>query len=227
MIIEGYGLTECSPTLTMNRRDDFDFDTVGKPFPSVELKLAPDGEILAKGPNVFAGYYKDAAATRAIFDREGWLHTGDLGRLTDAGFLQIIGRKKEILVTAGGKNVPPQNIELRFKDDPLIAHVVVCGDGRKYLTALVDIDEDVARQRLEGQGTAANGSLRDHPEVRRWVAERVESVNGDLARYETLKKFVIAEAPFTVEAGLLTASLKVRRQAVCERFRRQLESLYD
>ena len=135
LIVEGYGLTEASPTLTLNRPDRFRFDSVGLPLPSVELRLAEDGEILARGPTIFGGYHKDPEATARTFDADGYLLTGDLGRFTDDGFLQIIGRKKEILVTAGGKNVPPANIEQRFADDPLFAHVVVYGDGKRYLVA--------------------------------------------------------------------------------------------
>lgn len=226
LIIEGYGLTECSPTLTMNRANDFDFETVGKPFPGVDLKLAEDGEILAKGESVFAGYYKDPQATRLVFDADGWLHTGDLGRFTDRGFLKIIGRKKEILVTAGGKNIPPENIEIRFKEEPLIAHLVVFGDGKKFVTALVDIDEAVARSRLTRRGELSSSALRRHPHVRQWVQRSIDKVNPELAGYETIKRFCIAEEPFTVERGLLTPSLKVRRKQVYERFAEQLESLY-
>ncbi len=226
LIIEGYGLTECSPTLTMNRHDDYDFEAVGKAFPGVALKLAEDGEILAKGESVFAGYYKDPQATREVFDSEGWLHTGDLGRFTDRGFLKIIGRKKEILVTAGGKNIAPENIELRFKGDSLIASLVVFGDGKKYLTALVDIDEAVAKSRLTRHGMLSSSALRRHPEVHQWVQASIDKVNAQLANYETIKRFCIAEAPLTIEAGLLTPSLKVKRSRVYERFASQLESLY-
>ena len=130
LIIEGYGLTETSPTLTLNRPDAFRFDSVGRPYPSVQLKLAEDGEILAKGESVFLGYHKDPAATKEAFTEDGWFKTGDVGRFTEDGFLQIVDRKKDILVTAGGKNVPPANIEVRFRDDPFIAHVVVYGDGQ-------------------------------------------------------------------------------------------------
>lgn len=226
LIIEGYGLTECSPTLTMNRVDDYDFDSVGKPFPGVRIKIAEDGEILAKGENVFRGYYKDPAATAALFDDQGWLKTGDLGRFNERGFLQIIGRKKEILVTAGGKNIPPENIELRFRSDPLISRVVVYGDGKHYLTAVVDIDEDAAVARLQADGGSPSRNVRGHPRVRAWVAERIEAVNGELARFETIKRFCIADEPLTLEGGFLTPSLKVKRSRVYERYRRTLEELY-
>ena len=237
MIIEGYGLTECSPTLTMNRIDDYDFSSVGKPYPSVRLKLAADGEILTKGENVFLGYHKDPEATRGMFDQGGWLKTGDLGRFNEGGYLQIIGRKKEILVTAGGKNIPPENIERHFRDDPLIARLVVCGDGKKYLTALVDIDDQVARARLMEAGSVEAGlsdiaqmsamALRRHPKLHQWIDDRIKAVNRSLAPYETIKAFCVADEPLTVEAGMLTPSLKVKRNPVYERYRQALEALYE
>jgi len=224
LIIEGYGLTEASPTLTLNRPDRFRFDTVGIPLPSVELKLAEDGEILAKGANVFSGYHKDPEATRAAFTEDGWFKTGDVGRWTEDGFLQIIDRKKDILVTAGGKNVPPVNIELRFADEPLFTHVVVYGDGKRFLTAGVWINEGVAKTLV--------GADWDEPSKRdaalhKLVQERVDKVNAQLASYESIKKFVIMPTPLTVEGGLLTASLKVRRKKVYEAFKRQFEGLYE
>lgn len=227
LIIEGYGLTECSPTLTMNRHDDFDFSSVGKPFPGVRLKIAEDGEILAKGDNVFVGYHRDPQATADLFDEEGWLHTGDLGRFNERGFLQIVGRKKDILVTAGGKNIPPENIEMRFREDPLVAHVVVFGDGQKFLTAIVDIDESQAHKRLSQAGLGEAEAPRSHPLVREWVQESIDAVNAQLARYETIRRFAIADEPFTVESGLLTPSLKVRRTRVYEHYSRILADLYN
>ncbi len=204
-VIEGYGLTETSPTLTINRPDDFRFDTVGKPVPSVEVRLADDGEILARGPSVFAGYHDDRDATAAAFDADGWFKTGDVGRWTDDGFLQIIDRKKEILVTAGGKNVPPANIEARFADDPLIERCVVYGDAKPYLVAALWV----------GAGAT--------PEA---VAARVAVANEQLARFETIKKWFVADEPLSVEAGTLTSSLKLRRKAVYERYRDRFEELY-
>lgn len=224
LIIEGYGLTEASPTLTLNRPDDFRFDSVGKPLPSVELKLAEDGEILARGESIFKGYHKNARATEETFTEDGWLKTGDIGRWTDDGFLQIIDRKKEILVTAGGKNVPPANIEVRFRDDPYIAHVVVYGDGKPYLTAGVwlqpeAIEAYLAEHDVQGEEGRAEA-------VQKLVRERVERANQGLARYETVKKFAIIDTPLTVENGLLTPTLKVKRKKVYERFGDQLEALY-
>jgi long-chain acyl-CoA synthetase len=223
LIIEGYGLTETSPTLTMNRPDAFRFDTVGKPFPSVELRLAEDGEILARGDNVFGGYHKDPAATKEAFTDDGWFKTGDVGRWTEDGFLQIVDRKKDILVTAGGKNVPPANIELRFRDDPYIEHVVVYGDGKRYLTAGIWLREDAVRAHLAQLGTPPDGAA---AAIQALVQRRVDKVNAELPSYETIKKFAVIEAPLTIQDGLLTTTLKVRRKKVYERYRDVLEALY-
>ncbi len=211
LIIEGYGLTECSPTLTMNRPNGFRFDSVGKAFPSVELKLAEDGEILARGPNVFTGYHKDAEATKECFTSDGWFKTGDVGRFTEDGYLQIVDRKKDILVTAGGKNVPPANIEIRFRDDPKIGHVVVFGDAKRYLVA----------------GVWPHVPTELTPDFHAHVTAAIQKVNGEVASYETLKRYVAFDAPLTVESGLLTASLKVRRKQVYERYKDTFEALYD
>jgi long-chain acyl-CoA synthetase len=209
LIIEGYGLTETSPTLTLNRADAFRFDTVGKAVPSVELRLDDDGEILARGANVFSGYFKDPGATAAAFTEDGWFRTGDVGRWTDDGFLQIVDRKKDILVTAGGKNVPPANIEAKFVDDPVIERVVVYGDARPYLVAAVWTRPEVP-----------------HGERDRAVAARVAAINEQLARHETIKRHFVAEAPLSVEDGTLTTSLKLRRKIVYDRLRTRFEALY-
>ena len=222
LIIEGYGLTETSPTLTLNRPDAFRFDTVGKPLPSVELKLAEDGEILARGPNVFGGYHKDPEATKEAFTADGWFKTGDVGRFTEDGFLQIIDRKKDILVTAGGKNIPPANIELRFRDDPYIAHVVVFGEGKKFLVAGVWLNEEAVAAHLGDVGPEGHDAAR-----RALVQKRIDQVNSELPSYETLKKFAILTEPLSVENELLTPSLKVRRKKVNERFASTFESMYE
>ncbi len=222
LIIEGYGLTETSPTLTLNRPDAFRFDTVGKALPSVELKLAEDGEILARGPNVFGGYHKDAEATKEAFTADGWFKTGDVGRFTDDGFLQIIDRKKDILVTAGGKNIPPANIELRFRDDPFIANVVVYGEGKKFLVGGVWLNEEAVTAHLGDVAPEGHDAAR-----RALVQKRIDMVNAELASYETIKKFVILTEPLTVENELLTASLKVRRKKVNERFASEFEGMYE
>ena len=221
LLIEGYGLTEASPTLTMNQPGAFRFDSVGKPFPSVQLRLAEDGEILAKGESIFAGYHKDPAATREAFTEDGWLKTGDVGVFTEDGFLRIVDRKKDILVTAGGKNIPPANIEQRFADDPLFQHVVVYGDGKKYLVAGVWLSAPAADAALSGT-TGDRGAA-----LHALVEARIAAVNAHLASYETIKRFAILEPPLSVEGGHLTPTLKVKRKAVYATFGAQLDALYD
>lgn len=224
LIIEGYGLTEAAPTLTMNRPDRFRFDTVGLPYPSVSLRLADDGEIEARGPNIFRGYHKDPPATAAAFTDDGWLRTGDLGRFTDDGFLQIIGRKKEILVTAGGKNVAPANIEQRFAADPLFAQVVLYGDGKRYLVAGVWPEPTAAAAWLVERGVGPDGA---EASLTAELGRRIEAVNADLASYETIKAFkVFFERPLSVEAGHLTTTLKLRRAQIAADFGADLEGLY-
>jgi long-chain acyl-CoA synthetase len=224
LIIEGYGLTEASPTLTLNHIEAFRFDSVGRPLPSVELRLAEDGEILARGPNVFAGYHKDEEATRAVLTADGWLKTGDVGELTADGFLRIVDRKKDIFVLASGKNVPPANIEQRFADDARFAHVVLYGDGRGYLVAGVWLEPGAAAAWLAERGVAPEA--RDAA-LREMVGARIAEINAALARHETIKRFQLFSEPLTVEGGLLTATLKVKRRAVWERFRREFEAMYD
>ncbi|QWR77806.1 AMP-dependent synthetase/ligase [Candidatus Magnetomonas plexicatena] len=229
LIIEGYGLTECSPTLTMNRGDDFDFNAVGKAFPSVELKLAEDGEILAKGPNIFTQYYKDPLATKEAFTEDGWFKTGDLGEFNERGFLKIKGRKKEIIVTSGGKNISPQIIEARFKDDALIEHLVLYGNERKYLTALITLKEDAVKSHAAKLGINFSNydELINHTSIRESVQESVDRVNKNLASFETIKKFYIHSGHLTVSDGFLTPSLKLKRNRVCDTFKELLDALYE
>ena len=216
LLLEGYGLTETSPTLTINRPDDFRFDTVGKPVPSIEIRLADDGEILARGPSVFGGYHDAPEATAEAFTEDGWFKTGDVGRFTEDGFLQIIDRKKEILVTAGGKNVPPANIERQFDGDPLFDRVIVYGDGKKYLVAGMWLNAGEAARRLEQRG----GTLEA------LVQQSVDAANDKLARFEQIKRFTIMREPLTVEAGLLTSTLKIRRKQIYAAFADAFEDLY-
>jgi long-chain acyl-CoA synthetase len=219
LIIEGYGLTETAPTLTLNRPDDYRLDSVGKALPSVELRIAEDSEIQARGPNVFAGYHKDPEASAAAFTEDGWFRTGDLGELDAQGFLKIIGRKKEILVTAGGKNIPPANIEMLFQDDPFMEHVVVYGDGKKYLVAAIWPNRSHVAEAL-GNDTSAEA-------LQEFLASRVDQINQQLARFETIKSFAIMDTPLSVESELLTASLKIRRKKIYETHRSIFEGLYE
>ena len=227
-MIEGYGLTECAPNLTMNRLDDYDFDSVGKPVPDVEIKLADDGEIMARGNNIYLGYYKDPEATAATMTADGWFCTGDLGQWTDRGFLQIKGRKKEIIVTSAGKNIGPAGIEVLFAGAPLVEHIVLHGDERKYLTALITLNEPAVMAHVKqhelphADFTEAAAS----PELRAAVQRSVDAVNAQLASFETIKKFVLHDGHLTVEAGHLTPSLKLRRAKVWETFGALMDALY-
>ena len=204
--------------------DDFRFDSVGKPLPSVELRLADDGEILARGPNVFSGYHKDPDATREAFTEDGWFKTGDVGRFTEDGFLQIVDRKKEILVTAGGKNIPPANIELRFADDPIVQHAIVYGDGKSYLVAGLWLDPEAVDEKLVAAGVGPDGRAAAIEEL---VAESIARVNAELASFEQVKRYRVMDKPLTVSGGLLTSTLKPRRKHIYEAFRRELEALYE
>ncbi len=227
-ITEGYGLTECSPTLTMNRHDDFNFDSVGKPYPCVNLKLAEDGEILARGPVIFQGYYKDPVATSEVFTEDGWFKTGDVGQWMNDGFLKIMGRKKDIIVTSGGKNIPPENIELRFKDDPYIEHLVVYGDGKKYLVAVVTLGCHVIESWAKENGIPFESweELCTMSAVETMVQDSINRVNSELSSFETIKYYRIVPENFTPLNGLLTSSLKVKRKKVYQRYETILKELY-
>lgn len=227
-ITEGYGLSECSPTLTMNQKHAYRFDSVGLPFPSVDIKLTEDGEILAKGDNIFSGYYKDKEATKAAFTNDGWFKTGDIGEWLDGRFLKIIGRKKEIIITSGGKNIAPQNIELRFNDDPYIEHLVVYGDGKKYLVALITLNQLIIKSWASDWQIVHSSweELCKSREVYNLVEITVDKINTDLASFETIKYFMVTPDNFTSENGLLTASLKIRREKVYELYGNDLEKLY-
>jgi len=227
-ITEGYGLTECSPTLTMNRRNDFNFDSVGKPYPCVNLKLAEDGEILARGPVIFQGYYKDPVATSEVFTEDGWFKTGDVGQWMDDGFLKIIGRKKDIIVTSGGKNIPPENIEMRFKDDPYIEHLVVYGDGKKYLVAVVTLGCHVIESWAKENGITFESweELCSMSAVKTMVQDSINRVNSKLSSFEMIKYFRVVPENFTPLNGLLTSSLKVKRKKVYQRYETILDGLY-
>jgi long-chain acyl-CoA synthetase len=229
LIIEGYGLTECSPTLTMNRKDDFDFDTVGRPFPTVTLKLAPDGEILAKGPNIFKGYYKDPVRTAQAFDEDGWFRTGDIGEWTERRFLKVKGRKKEIIVTSGGKNISPFPIESRFKDDPYIEQAVLYGDEKEYLVALITLKENAVKTYAGTEGLSYNSyeELIRHPAVYSLIKRSVDCANLDLAPFERIRRFHIHPRVLSTDDGFLTPSMKLRRIKVYEVFKNTLEGLYD
>lgn len=227
MILEGYGLTESSPVIAVNSLDDFKFGTVGKPIGGVRVKIAEDGEILTQGPCVMKGYYRDPQATAACI-KDGWLYTGDIGHFDDEGFLHITDRKKDIIVTAGGKNVSPQNVEGRILGDTLFLQAVVLGDKRPCLCALLVPDRQKVLRYAEEKrlGDLAYEELLDHPEVRAWAGERLQRRMEGLAHFEIVKAFLLLPQEFTLAAGQVTPTLKVRRRVVMKEFQGAIDELY-
>jgi long-chain acyl-CoA synthetase len=213
LILEGWGLTECTTAATVNRPRRFRFGTVGPAMPGVDVKTDREGELLIRSETVFAGYLKDDEATRAVLTAEGWLRSGDVGEIDDDGFVTITDRKKDIIVTAGGKNVSPQNIESLLKTSRLVSQALVVGDRRPYVTALVSLDEaEVAR---------ANG------DVQALVQDVVDDVNRELSRFEQVKRFAIVPREFTAEEGEVTPTLKLKRGVIEDRFAAEIEELYS
>ena len=213
LILEGYGLTECTTACSANRQGLVRFGTVGPALPGTEFRLADDGEVLLRSPTVFAGYYKDEAATREVLGEDGWLRTGDIGELDADGFLRITDRKKDILITAGGKNVAPQNLENALKSSPLVSQALVIGDRRPFISALVTVDPEQ---------TAG----RDPQSLRGEVQAIVDGINQDRSRHEQIKRFAILSRDFSMEEGEITPTLKLKRRAVQEHFAAEIEQLY-
>jgi len=226
LVLEGYGMTETSTAATISTPDAFKFGTVGRPFPGCEVKIADDGEVLIKGPNIFQGYYKNEEATsETIVD--GWLHTGDIGEIDGDGFLSITGRKKDIIITAGGKNITPVNIEAAIKQHPLVSQCVVIGDRRPYLVALVTLDpETAAAYAAENDLAADPAELAADPDIHASIMAHVERVNDRFARVEQVKKIEILPHDLSQETGELTPTMKVKRNVVAEKYAERIEGLY-
>ena len=228
-ILEGYGLTETAPVLCVTPLEAIRFGTVGPPLPNVELRIADDGEILARGPNLMAGYL-DRSAQTAEAIRDGWLHTGDVGAFDDAGYLRITDRKKELIVTSGGKKIAPQPIETALRAAGLVAEAVVVGETRHFVCALIVPDFQQLGQRIgmtRPEDEAATRALLDRPDVQSLYAQVVAGVNQGLAQFERIKKFALLTREFTVESGELTPTLKVRRKVVERTCREAIERLYE
>ena len=228
LIVEGYGLSECTTAATVNERDALRFGTVGRALPGVELRIADDGEILVRSDTIFAGYLKDPEATAAVLDADGWLHTGDVGALDEDGFLTITDRKKDILVTAGGKNVAPQNLENDLKTSKYVSQAIVVGDRRPYVAALITLDEaEVGRWAVE-QGIEPRdlASLAGDERVRELIQGVVDEVNLPRSRFEQIKRFALLPRDFSIDAEELTPTLKLRRRAVQEHFAAEIDDLY-
>jgi long-chain acyl-CoA synthetase len=213
LILEGYGLSECTTACAVNLPGRVKFGTVGRILPGFEVKTAEDGEILIRSETVFAGYYSDEEATRAAIDSEGWLHSGDIGEIDDDGFLRITDRKKDIIVTAGGKNLAPQALENALKSSNLVSQALVVGDRRPYVVALVALDED------EADGVS--------PEDARAAVQRaVDDVNRNRSRFEQIKRFAIVPRDFSAEEGEVTPTMKLKRKVVEQHFADEIERLY-
>jgi long-chain acyl-CoA synthetase len=227
LVMEGWGMTETSTAATINRRHDFKFGSVGKPFPGVDVRIAADGEILVRGANIFRGYYKNPEATSTTIV-DSWLHTGDLGRIDEDGFVYITGRKKDIIITAGGKNITPANLENWLKQNQYISQAVVYGDRRPYLTALITLDPEEltawAEERNIEETDPVELSKRD--EVRAMVQETVDGVNSRVGPVEQLKYFTILPHDLSQETGELTPTLKVKRKVVYEKYADVLDEMY-
>jgi long-chain acyl-CoA synthetase len=227
-VLEGYGLTETTAATNLNALDAYRFGTVGRTLPGVELKIAADGEILMRGPNIMKGYWKREADTRDVLDADGWFHSGDIGAIDEDGFLRITDRKKDIIVTAGGKNVAPQNIENLLKQSPWISQAMVYGDKKPFLVALVTLNPDAAARFASERGRANDlVKLADDGDVRALIQLEVDAVNTRLSSFETVKKFALVAKDFSIEGGELTPTLKVKRKVVSERYKTLLETLYQ
>ncbi len=228
-ILEGYGLTETSAATCVNLPNIVTIGAVGPAIPGTEVKIAEDGEIMIRGRGVFQGYWNRADATAEALEPDGWFHSGDLGAIDARGVVKITGRKKDIIVTAGGKNVAPQNIESKLKSScGVISQVVLHGDKRKFLSALVTLDEAALKEWAGARGLSGSyAELTQHPDVYEVVKKTFDEVNAALASYETVKKFKVLSADFTVESGELTPSLKVKRNVVFANYKELYDGFYD
>jgi len=228
-VLEGYGLTETTAAATVNRPGRNKIGTVGQPLPGVSIRISDDGEILVKGPNVFPGYWGDHAATRQVLDPDGWLHTGDVGTLDNEGFLQVTGRRKDLIVTAGGKNVAPAVLEDRLRAHTLVSQCMVVGDGRPYVACLVTLDPEALefwKRRHRRPASATPWELANDPEMITEIQQAVDEANKAVSRAESIRRFRILGTDFTEASGQLTPSAKVRRNVVAKDFAADIDALY-
>ncbi|MCZ7612243.1 MAG: AMP-binding protein [Ignavibacteriaceae bacterium] len=226
-IVEGYGLTESSPVITANKPDDYKFGTVGKPLPGVEVKIAPDGEILARGPNIMKGYYKKKKETDETIIN-GWLHTGDIGVFDTEGFLQITDRKKHLFKTSAGKYIAPTPIENIFLASKYIDQFVLIGDKRMFLSALIVPDYEALKEYADAHKISYNneGDLTNNDQIYKLIEDDMGKLQKKLANYERVRKFALLDKPFTIETGEITPSLKIKRKVVEEKYNYLIEKMY-
>jgi long-chain acyl-CoA synthetase len=228
LVLEGYGLSETTAAATLNTPKHVRFGTVGRPLPGVEVSIAPDGEILIRGPNVFAGYFKDEEATQAVLNEEGWLRSGDLGALDEHGFLRITGRKKDIIITSGGKSITPANLESALRGIRWVSEALVFGDDRPYLVAVLTLDPDWVRSLAAWLGVKPDiKAMATDDRVHAHLAHEVERVNERFARAEQIKRFAILDRDLTQETGELTPTQKAKRAVVYSKFKDVIDSLYQ
>ena len=227
LVLEGWGMTETSTAATISKPGAFKFGTIGRPFEGCEVKIADDGEILVRGPNVFQGYYKNDEATRETLV-DGWLHTGDIGEIDADGYIKITGRKKDIIITAGGKNITPANLEGEIKQSQWVSQCVVIGDRRPYLVALVTLDgEEVEKLAAEDGVPSDPSAWPENGHIRQLIEDHIEKMNERFARVEQVKKFKILPQDFSQEGGELTPTMKVKRAVVADMYESEIESLYS
>ena len=225
--MEGYGLTECTTAATTNTHGAFRFGTVGRALPGFELRLADDGELLVRSETLFQGYYKDPEATAEVLTPDGWLLTGDIAQIDADGYVTITDRKKDIIVTAGGKNVAPQNLENDLKGSKYVSQALVVGDRKPYVAALLTLDAEEIGKWAAAQGIAGGPSeLSREPRVRELLQGVVDAVNADRSRYEQVKRFSILPRDFTMDDNELTPTLKLKRRVCKEHFATELDELY-
>lgn len=228
LIIEGWGMTETSAPSTINKPDNVRFGSVGQVLPGTEVKIADDGEIMVRGENVFMGYYSKDGPIRDEFEDKGWFHTGDIGRIDEDGFLYITDRKKDIIITAGGKNISPQNIENLLKTDLYISEALVFGDRKKFLSAIVTLDEEATASWAQKEGIAFKdfAELSQKPETKKMVEGRIAALNKNLPKHETIKKIVILDRQFQQELGEITPTMKLKRKVLNQKFGKVFEDMY-
>jgi long-chain acyl-CoA synthetase len=227
IILEGYGLTETSPVMTVNRIDNLKWGKVGPAIPNVEIKIAEDGEILTRGKNVMTGYFKNEEATKAVLTEDGWFHTGDIGELDEDNCLKITDRKKDIIVTSGGKNIAPLPIEGELSKSKYVEQVLVIGDARKFCSAIIVVAEEALREFAKSQGIS--GELIDlvkEQKIKGLYQTILDEVNKGLAKYETIKKVILKTTPFSIESGELTPKLSIKRKIVRENNKKEIDELY-
>jgi long-chain acyl-CoA synthetase len=227
-ILEGYGLTETTAGATLNLYGAHRVGSVGKPVPGTSIKIADDGEVLIRGPIVMDGYWQNDAANNEVFDADRWFKTGDLGKLDDEGFLYIVGRKKELIVTAGGKNVAPAVLEDRVRAHPLISQCMVVGDNQPFIAALVTIDQDALKNWITNnkKDGASLSNLVNDPDLIAVIQTAIDDANKAVSKAESIRKFVILSTDFTIAGGQLTAKLSVKRHVVAKEFAQEIDALF-